>query len=183
MNPELARLIREISSPEDVSKIEEAVTLLKTPTTAAAADDPADDDMLSNSPDFVAPVATKSVSVSLNTIARLLYDLNASVRTIEWLRSYCDKDLDKFILNIQRSLVDYATCKEAASTYTIEWFAELPFSDDGMKKIAAMLISTTEPFIKDGINPVWNEIMAGNISTFNRLSDLVKESDSLSDDD
>lgn len=114
---------------------------------------------------------------AISLVNKLTDDLQDALIEIERLRAYCDKDLDRMMLSIQAELNTYASCKEAALTYTDRWFAELPFSDDGLKQIATMLISTTEPFLGENINPVWNEISRGNIATFNRLNELVKGQD------
>lgn len=117
------------------------------------------------------------VDSAISLVNKLTDDLQDALEEIERLRAYCDKDLDDTILSIQAELNTYASCKEAAMTYTDRWFAELPFSDDGLKQIATMLISAVEPFLGDNINPVWKEISRGNIATFNRLNELVKGQD------
>lgn len=122
--------------------------------------------------------AVQVMNAALSLVHKLTDDLEDALADNERLRSYCDKDLDTMMMSVQAELNTYASCKEAALTYTDQWFAELPFSDDGLKRIATMLITTTEPILgEENMNPVWKEISGGNIATFNRLSELVKGQD------
>lgn len=162
MNPELASVIRNIGSSDDADAIKKALEIIKAPKQRITASD--------------VTVVAKTAEMSIDLINNLADKLNDAIREIEWLRSYADKDLDAFLISVQAELTNYATCKQAATVYNIDWFAQLPFSDEGLKRVATMLINTCEPVIGErNINPVWNDISAGNIATFNRLNELVKD--------
>lgn len=94
---------------------------------------------------------------SIKFVTKLSTETKSLRDQLSNLWSFLDKDLDKFLDKISKSLTSYKAAVEATNFYTSEWFSKLPMSQNAKKSVAKSLIELSQPF---GItNTFWEDIV------------------------
>ncbi len=93
--------------------------------------------------------------VNTSLLRDQIFDLNNEV---QMLRQYNDKYLDEYMLNIQKEIKTYQDAYNTYYTYDSTFFDTLPFSQEGKRRLASMLVETIKPWLPNN-NPIWLDII------------------------